>query len=377
MDQLVKHTLRIVFRVDSSLDIGAGHLMRCLALANAMKNEGWDCLFICRNLAGNLSGLIQQQGFSVTFLDSLQNDLFLTEENPSLYSKWLSCSWQTDAEQTIAVLKECAPDLLVVDHYALNDEWENQVRPHYKKLMVIDDLANRKHSCEVLLDQTLGRTVSDYVPFLSSSAQVLAGAHYALLRPEFAQLREYSLARRAQFPLEKVIITLGGVDQFNATGKILDALLLSNLPKSCTVTVIMGEKAPFLNEIRNQIINLPWLTELKVDVDNMATLMAESDLAIGAGGGSSWERCCLGLPTLLAVLAENQMDNANALERNEAAVCLGNPFAADFINDLVVIINKIIDDRTILKLLSHSCRQITKGDGLSLVLNKINQLLSQ
>lgn len=368
---------RVAFRADASLDMGAGHVMRCLSLATAMQQMGWECLFICRDLIGNLNHLIEKKGFVVNCLTLNKNTQILEEIDNSVYSKWLNCSWQVDAEQTQAVLELFAPDLLIVDHYALNDAWENQVRSYCNKLMVIDDLANRKHSCEVLLDQTLGRVSSDYVPFLPPNAQVLAGAYYALLRPEFAQLREYSLARRAQFPLEKIIITLGGVDQFNATGKILEALLLSNLPKSCTVTVIMGEKAPFLNEIRNQIINLPWPTELKINVDNMATLMAESDLAIGAGGGSSWERCCLGLPTLLAVLADNQMDNANALERNEAAVCIGSPFAPDFINNLVVTINKIIDDRTILKLLSHSCRQIIKGDGLSLVLNKINQLLSQ
>lgn len=267
-------------------------------------------------------------------------------------------------------------DLLIVDHYSLDKNWEEGLRPYYKKLMVIDDLANREHVCDLLLDQTFGRTEEVYRSYLPNSAQILIGAQFSLVKPEFAHLRQYSLERRKQPAFKKILITMGGVDQFNATAKVLDGLLLSQLPKDCKVTIVMGMQAPHLANIKARALTTPWQTDVKENVENMANLMADADLAIGAAGSTSWERCCLGLPTLLVVLADNQLDISRALAKNNAVINIGNPFSAEFCNLLADSINKIISSLDVLSSLSHVCRTITDGQGVSLVTNKIQSLLS-
>jgi len=236
----------------------------------------------------------------------------------------LGCDWQTDAEQTQQLLPEGPVDWLVVDHYALDADWELLLRGRCQRMMVIDDLADRQHDCDLLLDQTLGRLEEDYVQLVSENCTLLTGSQYALLRPEFAELREMSLQRRVRPQLQRILISMGGVDQHNATGAVLAALNKSSLPQECQVTVVMGEQAPWLQTVQEQAEQMRWPTTVQVNVDNMAQLMVESDLAIGAAGSSSWERCCLGLPTILLVLAENQWPNAQAQKAASSVLLLGD-----------------------------------------------------
>ena len=320
--------MKAAFRVDASMQIGSGHVMRCLTLAEALRAHGEQCHFIGRAHPGHLLELIRQCGFPVT---ALSVELPLPPTNTTVASEyakepahapWLGCDWQTDAEQTRAIVEKLQPDWLVVDHYALDQRWEAALRPHYKKLMVIDDLADRVHQCDLLLDQNLGRKPQDYAGLMPAQCQVLTGPQYALLRPEFAALRAYSLQRRQQPELKRVIVTMGGVDQSNATGQVLQALKGCTLPQDCRISVVMGLYAPWLPQIQAQAKDMPWPTEVLVNISDMARRMADSDLAIGAAGSTSWERCCLGLPTLIVVLADNQKDAAAHLEHAGAAYCI-------------------------------------------------------
>jgi len=186
--------------------------------------------------------------------------------------------------------------------------------------MVIDDLADRPHDCDLLLDQSLGREAADYAGLLPPAATPLIGPGYALLRPEFARLRAASLARRERPVLRKLLVTMGGVDKDNATGRVLDALASCTLPDAVEITVVMGPQAPWLSEVRAQAAAMPVPTKVLVGVRDMAALMAESDLAIGGGGMTSIERCVLGLPTIIVIQAENQIRQAKDLERAGAAV---------------------------------------------------------
>jgi UDP-2,4-diacetamido-2,4,6-trideoxy-beta-L-altropyranose hydrolase len=215
-------------------------------------------------------------------------------------------------------------DWLVVDHYALDRRWEKSLRPHTRRILAIDDLADRPHDCDLLLDQNLDRKAQEYCGLLSRHTQTLIGPAYALLRPEFAQWREHSLQRRAQPQLQNLLITMGGVDQANATGRVLDALIRCELPADLRITVVMGPTAPWLAQVQTQAAAMPRRTQLLVGVSNMAQLMADSDLCIGAAGSTSWERCCLGLPTLLLVLADNQRLGAGALARAGAIQTLNS-----------------------------------------------------
>lgn len=313
--------LKVFFRTDASLQIGTGHVMRCLALADALCAMGAECRFICREHPGNLIELIRGQGHAVHPLPCCSTSSEMGAF-PSTHSAWLGCSQLDDAAASAALLTEWSVDWLIVDHYALDSCWEEVLQSHCRQLMVIDDLADRPHRCDLLLDQTFGRIAGDYSVLVPAHCRLLCGSSFALLRPEFSGLRDYSLRRRMGAPLQHLLITMGGVDKDNATGAVLDALCHSSLPAECRITVVMGTTAPWLAKVRQQAVGMPWPTMVRVGVSDMARLMAESDLAIGAAGSTSWERCCLGLPTVMLVLASNQLMVAQGLERAGAVLVL-------------------------------------------------------
>lgn len=301
----------IAFRTDASLQIGTGHVMRCLTLADALTAKGAQCHFICREHPGHLIDFIRNKGHVVSVLPVARMEEAGVETNGPVtastpHAAWLGATQTQDAEACAPMLAALRPDWLIVDHYALDATWERALAPHCAKLMVIDDLADRPHVCDLLLDQTYGRDEADYRQQVPATCRLLCGAQYALLRPEFAALRPYSLQRRAQPALRELLITMGGVDKDNAAGAVLEALRTCPLPTDCRVTVVMGATAPWLEAVETLAQAMPWPTRVLVGVSDMAQLMADSDLAIGAAGATTWERCCLGLPTIAVALADNQ-----------------------------------------------------------------------
>ncbi len=314
--------MKVVLRTDASLEIGAGHVYRCLTLADTLRSQGADCHFICREHPGNLLAFIRQRGYPAYSLG-----LPVAVEavaGPLTHAHWLGVSQEQDALDCAPLLQQLRPDWLVADHYGLDACWESALRAHYSRLLVIDDLADRAHQCDLLLDQNLGRTAQAYQERVPHQCTVLAGPQFALLRPEFAQLRGYSLLRRERLGrVQQILVSMGGVDRPNATAAILSALCDCSLPEGCQVKVVMGATAPWVGQVRALLQALPFTAEVLVNVSDMARLMADSDLAVGAAGGSSWERCCLGLPTLLATLADNQLSGARALDQAGAARWLG------------------------------------------------------
>lgn len=374
--------MKIAFRTDASLQMGSGHVMRCLTLADALQAQGADCHFISREHPGHLLEVIRQRGYKVNSLAApvqyaqaaIKN---IVKEAPSpqqepAHAAWLGSTWQTDAQETAAILADLQPDWLVVDHYALDQHWEEVLAPHYRKLVVIDDLADRHHCCDLLLDQNLGRQPEHYAPWVPAHCQVLTDPQYALLRPEFAALRPYSLQRRqAQPALRQLLITMGGVDQPNATGQVLQALKTCALPADCHITVVMGLTAPWLQNVRELATQMPWPTEVVINVGDMARRMADSDLAIGAAGSTSWERCCLGLPTLMVVLAENQQAGAQALEAAHAARLIGA--VSDIATQLPQAVRELIDSTHPTRM-SLAASAITNGQGVEKVLKAMGLL---
>lgn len=368
-------SMSVAFRVDASLDIGTGHVMRCLTLADALAAGGAECRFICPEHPGHMIEHIRNKGYQVDALPVRASLLAITGEGRStespLHAHWLNCPWETDAANTRAILNEDKPDWLVVDHYALDARWEKALQGSYKKLIVIDDLADRPHACDLLLDQNLGREPSDYEALVPAHCRRLIGPRYALLRPEFAALREYSLQRRQKPALKRLLITMGGVDQPNATGKVLEALKTCPLPSDCQITVVMGASAPWLEQVRSLATTMPWPTKVRVNINNVAQVMADSDLAIGAAGSTSWERCCLGLPTLLVILAENQEDGALALQQSGAARLLGEPDAIP--HELKSICPLLLEERSLADMI-HAASEVTDGRGAPRVLEQMGKL---
>jgi UDP-2,4-diacetamido-2,4,6-trideoxy-beta-L-altropyranose hydrolase len=272
-----------------------------------------------------------------------------------------------DADACRATLKARQFDWLIVDHYALDIHWEEALRPYYSRLMVIDDLADRRHVCDLLLDQNLGRKPSDYERLIPESCMVLAGPQYALLRPEFAALREYSLMRREKPNLRNILITMGGVDQPNATCRVLEALNQCTLPSDCKIGVVMGDKAPWLEQVKASAAHLRWPAEVLVNISDMAQRMADCDLVIGAAGSTAWERCCLGVPTLMVVLADNQRFGAEALQGALAAKLLGN---VSDIGQLPIIFTSIVTDAE-LQSMGRMAARITDGLGATRVVDSL------
>ncbi len=313
--------MKVVFRADASVKIGSGHVMRCLTLAGELSRLGHECLFICREHKGHLRELIESRGFKVSMLSNASGHRGVSPSSENTpHADWLGASWQQDAKQTVAVVEPIKPDWLIVDHYALDAHWEQQIAATVGRVMVIDDLADRNHECALLLDQNLGRNLSDYDGLVPASCRRLVGPRFALLRPEFAAIRERSLERRAEPKLKRILISLGGVDQTNVTGKVLQLLAESELARETELDIIMGAAAPSLDEVEQQVTKLPFDATLSVNVSDMAQRMCLADLSIGAVGSTSWERCCLGLPAILVVLANNQKSAANALRESGAAI---------------------------------------------------------
>lgn len=373
-------SIRLCFRVDASLQIGTGHVMRCLTLAEAFQKTGAQCHFISRAHNGHLLDHIRQRGFSLTVLpidpsESAVRQQRVEGSSVAAHADWLGCDWLTDAEQTRAVLNDYQPDWLVVDHYALDQRWEQALQANSRKLMVIDDLADRPHQCDLLLDQNLGRQAGDYANLAPPGCKLLVSPQYALLRPEFATLRSYSLQRRLQPVIKNILITMGGVDQPNATSRVLQTLKHCRLPEDCHISVVMGSQAPWLTQVQALARDMPWPTQVLVNINDMAKCMADSDLAIGAAGGTSWERCCLGLPSLMVVLADNQKSGAHALQEAKAAHLLGN--LTDIEMKLPLAIQEIISSHTsqhMLREMSAAAAGLTDGLGLHKILRSMQDL---
>ena len=338
--------MKVTFRTDASLHIGTGHVMRCLTLAEALVTKGANCEFISRAHEGNLIEFIRSKSHLAHALP-LEHEVRTaptsigpaTSNFDTAHAHLLGATQAQDAEACAPILAAQRPDWLIVDHYALNAYWERALASYCSKVMVIDDLADRPHACDLLLDQTFGRDATDYRSLVPVHCQVLCGSQYALLRPEFATRRPYSLQRRAQPALRELLVTMGGVDKDNATGQVLQALRNCSLPADSRITVVMGATAPWLDTVRTEAQVMPWPTRVLVAVNDMAQLMADSDLAIGAAGSTSWELCCLGVPTLLISTASNQRTVIAALASVKATVKLdraelsqvdGMPFCAQY-----------------------------------------------
>lgn len=361
--------LRVAFRTDSSNIIGTGHVMRCLTLASALRKRSAHCIFICRAHDGDLRSTIVEQGFKVL---TLNTETKSSEASTLPHSDWLGCSQNEDALATYSLLQSYFTNAhvhwMVVDHYAIDALWHKKLEACYERLLVIDDLADRSHRCDLLLDQTLGRLPEDYKGLLPQSTTMLLGSRYALLRPEFTQLRNASLSRRANSNLKRILVNLGGVDKHNITKQVLDELDNSEVDNDIEITVVMGPHAPWLDRVKVRAATMRFRTEVLVNVNNMACLMARSDLAIGAAGATSWERCALGLPSIIIVIAKNQIDTAQNLALHGAVIPVMD------IREFRSTIRNTFANHNLsreLSKLSEAAAAVTSGDGTDIVVNEI------
>jgi UDP-2,4-diacetamido-2,4,6-trideoxy-beta-L-altropyranose hydrolase len=354
--------VNLLIRADASLDIGAGHIMRCLSMADGFRARGFSCAFVCREHPGNLIRLVQERGYPVHALP-----LDGTGCAPCGHAGFLGADWKTDVQETVDVLDRNV-DWLVVDHYSIDEKWESAVADRVRRVLVIDDLADRSHRADALLDQNLGRVAHDYRNLVPSGCHLLIGPAYALLRPEFKQLRERSLARREAAQIRKILISLGGMDKSNGTGQVMQALQECDLPPAVEVTVVMGSTAPWTTTIQRMAAASKWKTKVLCNVSEMAQLMCESDIAIGAAGTSAWERCSMGLPSIALVLAENQREGAQALSQAGAVMIV--PDSAS-INSMLPMFVRTMFDTPVRKQMCEAGLALVDGEGVDRVVEEL------
>ena len=304
--------MHIVFRADASLAIGNGHVMRCASLAHALQANGAVCSFVCASDVGHLNTYLQSQGFTVWALDTALHAKRLGAET-------LLSDWQTDARATIDAMQDQRIDWVVVDHYGLDAQWESALLAKVPHLMVIDDLANRPHCGELLLDANPGRWVDDYLALTPSGCNTLIGPQYALMREEIRQASGLLRSERRQHEPLNLLVTLGGVDKDNITSHVLAVLNRFDSPVPLNIQVVMGPHAPWMAEVVDTSLTMRWPTHVAQNPSNFVALMCTHHIAIGAAGTSALERCCLGLPSINFVLAANQRLSAKALHASHAA----------------------------------------------------------
>ena len=318
--------MNIVFRTDASHNIGVGHVMRCLTLAHALRQRGATCEFICREHPGHLLEKIRADGFTAIGLALTKtaahgSPATAIATSTSDYSSWLGDDWQADVQATINAISEPLADWLIVDHYSISEPWEKTARQRCRKLMVIDDLANRSHDCDILLDQNLVKDLSQrYEEKLPARCGRLLGPRYALLQPLYAEMHQRTSPRKGA--VRTILVYFGGADVDNLSGRTISAFL-SLKRTDIALQVVIRSSSSFALPIRQQVKDHSNITVYE-DLPTLAPLMAQADLAIGAGGATSWERCCLGLPALVITLADNQQPIAAELHHQRYIQWLGH-----------------------------------------------------
>ena len=285
--------MNIVFRVDSSSEIGAGHLVRCIALALRLKKLGHHCIFISRVLNGSIFELIIDNEFDLIKFNLIKDGSRVSIEI-------------IDAEATIRLISDQNVEALILDSYELGSIWETKVRSVIDNLLVIDDSPTRIHNCRILVDPNSGNSRKEYMKYVKKDCTILAGGKYALLRKQFLEVRRGRKNQRLSSNDRKLLIMLGGMADEAIILRILTCIEKIKIVHGWIIYVVVGYDPQRLEEIQNFAKKSPLNIHIFERVDDMARLMVGCNLIISAAGSAVWEICCLGVPSALICLADNQ-----------------------------------------------------------------------
>lgn len=354
--------MKVALRVDATSHIGAGHLFRSLTLVDKLVATNFcapaDIVFLSHQLGSSFKNLINARGYEITEIELVEWDEPADAEFCSNYLK------QRDFF-----------DLVIVDHYELTAVWEKAIAKLCHTMVVIDDLANRAHSCDILLDQTMGRQKADYKSLTPDYTQLLLGTDYVLLREQFSQFHEKASLKRARTKhIEQLLISVGATDHLELSTQFIEWLNEYFVTQQLTpiaTTVVISSAASSINKLKGMRAKFPWLT-LVVDATNMAELIYQADIAIGACGTSSWERCVLGLPTLSLITAENQRLVNSSLEIAGAILDLGHA-ATLTKHHFLKLFNKLLTDIDLYQRISKAALNVCNQAGAQDVVTLIKQ----
>ena len=351
----------IFIRVDSGDKIGSGHAIRCLSLAQALKKMNFEICFISKKEKGSISKLFEDKGFIVYYI---KNNYSKSKKDNII---------KNDANQTAKIITKhmAKSSWIIVDHYDLGFKWEKSIRKFVDKIIVIDDLA-RRHDSDLLLDQNYNRCLKTrYNKLIPKKCVKLLGPRYALLRNEFSNLRKNIVKPRKNF--KNVLISFGGVDPTNETGKVLSAIkILKPKKQFLEVNVVMGKSDKNKHKIKQLCSSIP-NAKFYQNVYKIGKLICKADLGVGAGGSSTWERFCLGLPTIVSIVANHQKETTEALAKKN---CLINAGLAKNLSVKKYV--EIFENLDIKKLrsISKNSLKVVDGNGGIRVAKKIRLLQS-
>jgi len=342
------NAMNVCIRTDASVRLGTGHLMRCLALAQALRRHGAGVTFLMRDVPAPMAEMLRHEGFALRHLGEASTG----PADPG-------APWETDARDTAAALAEAdRPDWLVIDHYGLDERWEKHVRRPGLRLLVIDDLARCRHDCDALLNQNL-LTGGDsrYQALLAQDSRLLCGPRFALLREEFRAAR--ASLRRNYARADHLLVSMGGTDPGGICLKVLEAVDAIR-PSALQVTAIVGAASPHRDVVEQRYGGRKDFRVIHQATD-MAKLMAQADIAVGAGGTSVWERCCVGLPAVVIPVAENQLEVGRTAADAGACLLLESPGLAD--GRFAASLSALVGDSSARRALSEAGMTLVDGDG--------------
>lgn len=344
-----------LFRADASAGIGTGHVVRCRTLAAELRRRGWTASLASRDLPPELARSIRESEMALISLDAAAS---------------------LDAEHAVIAEQAVRPvTLAVVDHYGIGADWQRAARVWVERMMAIDDLADQFQAVDLVLNQNPGLGASRYRGLVPPGAQILDGPTYALVRHEFAAIRTRADLGRRQGEarhrgrVERILVFMSGSDPHDVTRGAARAATAVGVP----VDVVVGAAYPFLAPLQAWAAGQPSV-EIHVDTQEMATLMARADISIGAPGSATWERCTLGLPTLLVTLADNQVETARHLADVGAALDLGWHSAVTTAELEDALVALAADPARLIEM-SEAAARITDGQGTVRVADEIERLV--
>ena len=336
---------RIYFRCDASTSIGSGHVIRCITLANFLKKKKFDTIFISKKLNGNLFSLILKEKHKII---SLSKKSTMKNEVKEIFKKLKNFNNKKD--------------WMVVDHYSIGKKWESKIITKIPKLFVIDDLCDKFHLGNVLLNQNyLPGIKKKYRKVLSSKTKTLLGPKYAILNPEYKKARKnVNLKKDKKFT--RVIIFFGGADDKNFTIKCLNIFLKYNL-QNIKLDVVIGQSNKKKKIIKSMVKDTKY-ANLHIQISSLCALMRSADFYLGSGGTTTWERCSLGLPSIVIATGKNQISYNQELDKKGVLKYLGT---AEKVNEKQIMsaILKFISSKS--NKMSENAKKITDGKGINLI----------
>ena len=347
--------MNVVFRVDASIDIGSGHFMRCLTLAERLTLNGYEVAFICIDLPGAMYGLLATKKIRFEKISTIANS-----------------AQEVDASMTIEMANKLFPDCVdwvVVDHYGLDSRWESALRDKCNYILVIDDIADRSHDCDILVDQNYEDT-SRYSNLVNKRCILLLGPNYALLNPEYIHYRKLRLQRGDLTDMKKVLVFFGGSDLYDLTGKTLDALTFIKL-NDLNVDIVVGNSYPYFDKLKYSA-KIRGRTRVYKPRNHLADLMVDADIAIGGGGVTNWERMCMGLSSIVITLAENQVPICEILSRKGAIRLLGTSKSVSSQDIYKAFIEEMHSDLILHR--AAIAKDLCDGMGLDRVINEMRSI---